>query len=97
MGYGGKCCPIGNVRVPSVIYQCENMEEIDSGSYSGHNLVSCAGDIILEWCTQYVSIKVKNCSNDTNDSSSPTTTIVPQTSSHSIYNNISTESLSKCV
>ena len=90
----GKCCSIGDVRGSTVIYQCENMEETDSGLYFGHNLISCAG-VSLEWCTQGVLINIINCSDDTNsDSLLPTT--VAQTSSYSIYNNTSTKSLSKC-
>ena len=88
-----KCCPIGNVGVPSVIYHCGNMQETDSGLYYGHNLISCARDNPLEWCTQNVSVKIKNCSNDINGSSLSTTVIQPST--HSIYVNASTEFLSK--
>ena len=90
-----KCCPIGDVRVSSVVYQCTNMEEADGGLYFGHNLISCAG-ISLEWCTQGVLINITNCSNGRNDSS--LTATVVQTSSYSIYRNTSTESSSirKC-
>ena len=68
------------------------MQEIDSGLYSGHNLISCARDNPLEWCTQNVSVKVKNCSNDINGSSLPTTVAQPSTY---LPINASTESLSK--
>ena len=89
----GKCYTIGNVLVPSIIYHCGNVQETDSGLYYGHNLISCTGDNTLEWCTQNVSVKIKNCSNDINDTSLPTTVVQPST--HSIYVNASTESLSK--
>ena len=86
-----KCFPIGDVRTPSVVYQCTNMEETDGGLYLGHNLISCA-EFSLEWCTQEVLINIANCSNSRNDSS--LTATVVQTSSYSIYSNTSTESLS---
>ena len=75
-----KCWPIGSVNVPSLIYHCENLQEIDSGIYTGHNLISC-DEIGLEWCTQNVSVKVKNCF--TNITTTYTSTTV-QTPNHSI-------------
>lgn len=88
-----KCCPVGDVTAPSVVYECRNMQEIDSGIYFGHNLFSCASDT-FEWCTQNVSVKVKNCSNDINGSTLSTTVAQP---SSSVYTDVSNQSLSKCV
>ena len=80
-----RCSSNGDVTVPFIVYHCENMEESDSGFYSGHNLINCGGaDTGIEWCTDRVFIKVNNCSNGTNGSPSPTTS-VPQALSNSTF------------
>ena len=75
-----KCRPIGSVNVPSLTYHCDNLQEIDSGIYIGHNLISCNG-VSLEWCTQNVSVKINNCFTSI---TSTYTTSTAQASSHSI-------------
>ena len=57
-----KCCALGSILTNSVVYQCRDMDIVDSGSYRGHFLLTCGRNKNVEWYTPVVMIIVKNCS-----------------------------------